>query len=175
MINSLKVYNQKNNLIKELRYHYRDPNNTQQLESVEEVKDGKSTTIARYSYKTATTEYNYIKSYELPKENNAAVKPDQLESEAYLAKDKQKREFIEYLLLQKVEYPTQGLTVDYTYSTYNPEPANPFERGVIRLYQDNQAISYYTYHPVTSVRFSYDQASSLFGDAERKSFIYYYK
>ncbi|MCR8980881.1 hypothetical protein [Brevibacillus laterosporus] len=175
MIDSLKVYNQKNSLIKELRYHYRDPNNTQQLESVEEVKDGKSTTIARYSYKTATAEYNYIKSYELPKENNAAVKPDQLESEAYLAKDKQKREFIEYLLLQKVEYPTQGLTVDYTYSTYNPEPANPFERGVIRLYQDNQAISYYTYHPVTSVRFSYDQASSLFGDAERKSFIYYYK
>ncbi|MED1664843.1 hypothetical protein [Brevibacillus laterosporus] len=175
MINSLKVYNQKNNLIKELRYHYRDPNNTQQLESVEEVKDGKSTTIARYSYKTATSEYNYIKSYELPKEDNATVKPDQIESEAYLTKDKQKRQFIEYLLLQKVEYPTQGLTVDYTYSTYNPEPANPFERGVIRLYQDNQAISYYTYHPVTSVRFSYDQASSLFGDAERKSFIYYYK
>ncbi|RFB34844.1 wall-associated protein [Brevibacillus sp. VP] len=175
MIDSLKVYNQKNSLIKELRYHYRDPNNTQQLESVEEVKDGKSTTIARYTYKTATAEYNYIKSYELPKENNAAVKPDQIESEAYLSKDKQKREFIEYLLLQKVEYPTQGVTVDYTYSTYNPEPANPFERGVIRLYQDKQAISYYTYHPVTSVRFSYDQASSLFGDAERKSFIYYYK
>ncbi|AIG26121.1 RHS repeat domain-containing protein [Brevibacillus laterosporus] len=175
MIDSLKVYNQKNNLIKELRYHYGDPNNTQRLESVEEVKDGKSTTIARYSYKTATAEYNYIKSYELPKENNEAVKPDQLESEAYLAKDKQKRQFIEYLLLQKVEYPTQGLTVDYTYSTYNPEPTNPFERGVIRLYQDNQAISYYTYHPVTSVRFSYDQTSSLFGNTERKSFIYYYK
>ncbi len=171
MIDSLKVYNQKNNLIKELRYHY----NTQRLESVEEKKDGKSTTIARYSYKTATAEFNYIKSYELPKENNEAVKPDQLESEAYLAKDKQKRQFIEYLLLQKAEYPTQGVTVDYTYSTYNPEPANPFERGVIRLYQDNQAISYYTYHPVTSVRFSYDQTSSLFGDTERKSFIYYYK
>ncbi|RNB70857.1 hypothetical protein EDM52_16540 [Brevibacillus invocatus] len=77
-----------------------------------------------------------------------------LESQTYMEQDNRLRREIQYLLLKDASYPLQGLKMNYKYATYNKD-ASMLARGVVRQYQDDYAISYVSYHPVTSVTFSY--------------------
>ncbi|UFJ41428.1 hypothetical protein LOK74_02510 [Brevibacillus humidisoli] len=147
-----------------------------QLSSVEEVpvkpeQGEKSKTIASYTYldpfMMGNAEFNLTLNYELPAENGKVLLDYQgIESKAYVDADFNRRSVIRYLLLDKAKYPIQGLTLGYRYSHYyhgpygpndpNTSVKNPFERNVVRLYLDKQALSYITYHPVTTVRYEYE-------------------
>ncbi|WP_421617413.1 RHS repeat domain-containing protein [Brevibacillus sp. TJ4] len=129
-----------------------------QLESVTEISpDNESKVVARYQYHDPSVkgraEFNYEADYELPK-IDGIVDINGIESQTYINRDNQKRDEMRYLLLNQAEYPVHGLKVNYRYSTYN-RTANMLERGVVRLYQDDYAITYVSYHPVTSVTYSY--------------------
>ncbi|EAQ6061396.1 hypothetical protein AKL58_23770, partial [Salmonella enterica] len=129
-----------------------------QLEQVTEYSPtNESKIVSQYQYHDPSVkgraEFNFERSYELPK-TNGMVDINGLESQTYMEQDNRLRREIQYLLLKDASYPLQGLKMNYKYATYNKD-ASMLARGVVRQYQDDYAISYVSYHPVTSVTFSY--------------------
>ncbi|UFJ40473.1 hypothetical protein LOK74_20960 [Brevibacillus humidisoli] len=176
VITDVKVYadETKQTLLKHLHYDIQKvedgPEYYYQLNRVQEVPvnvdQGTSPkTVASYTYFDPNLHgrapFNMIKDYRLPEvrgkevidyldENGQAV-----ESSEYVRRDDNSNRRIKYLLLQQAQYPVQGLTLHYRYSSYNASEPNPWKRGVVRLYQDSHALSYVSYHPVTKFSYSY--------------------
>ncbi|QRG65229.1 RHS repeat-associated core domain-containing protein [Brevibacillus choshinensis] len=155
-ISDLEVYSDssKQNLIKHIHYDMTAMTDYLQLDRVTEISPINETKIvSEYQYHDPNilgkAEFNYNRSYDLPKNDNNGI-----DSQTYINRDNQYRDEIKYLLLKEASYPVQGLKMNYKYGTYNPN-ANMLQRGVVRLYQDDYAISYISYHPVTSVTYSY--------------------
>ncbi|MGO0059931.1 RHS repeat-associated core domain-containing protein [Brevibacillus fluminis] len=111
--------------------------------------------VAQYEYHDPNVigkaEFNLEKHYEI----SEALNYGGIESQDYVDQDRAKRATLSYLLLRKVTYPLQGLSLAYSYSAYNAAAENPLNRGVVRLYQDDHALSYVSYNPVTTVNYMY--------------------
>ncbi|WP_139489615.1 RHS repeat domain-containing protein [Brevibacillus dissolubilis] len=178
IITELQVFSPEGKLIKHVKYNleYRKTSNNEpftKLNSVEEVNvenAAQTKKLAAYTYHDpdiwGNAEFNLIKDYYLPKDDTGKILLDfnGIESKKYVEEDLSTRRTIRYLLLKNVDYSLQGLNLEYKYSHYYKGPyeqdpvspvKNPFERGVIRLYQDPLALSYVSYAPVTQVAYSY--------------------
>ncbi|WP_412679447.1 RHS repeat domain-containing protein [Brevibacillus fortis] len=114
-------------------------------------------TVANYSYHNPTTKgiayFNLNKEYTLEK-----LPTDQSlqDSAKYWESDTKKRKEIDYLLMQEVSYPLQGLKINYEYRPYQLGQTT-FNDGLVRIFQDKYALSYVAYHPVNKVSYSYTQ------------------
>lgn len=129
-----------------------------QLDQVTEISPtNESKLVSQYQYHDPSVkgraEFNFERSYELPK-TNGRVDMNGIESQTYIDRDNRYRKEIRYLLMKEASYPIQGVKMNYKYATYNKD-ASMLARGVVRQYQDDYAITYVSYHPVTSVTFSY--------------------
>lgn len=156
-INRLRVYKSSSSttVLKDVAYNMTYSNTTNpnsgyaQLDSVTEGTPSDMRNVAQYAYDVRYTEFNFRSTYTFPEDASY-----NFEYSGYRTTDDDTRETVNYLLLKKVTYPVSGLTIDYAYSLYNS--GNPMEnRGVVRLYQDDNILSYITYHPVTEVTYSY--------------------
>lgn len=128
-----------------------------------DVNDGStSKVIAEYTYYNSDlhgkAEFNFDNSYSMPAtEEGITLDENGRESSAYVASDNNERGVMEYRLLQRVNYPVEGLAMTYTYHSYQPEETDFLERGVVRYYYDEEKLSYMGYHPVTAVNFRFSQ------------------
>ncbi|WP_139489510.1 hypothetical protein [Brevibacillus dissolubilis] len=109
-----------------------------------------------YSYKRYG-EFNY-RTYYL---NNPV---SGFEDGTYVSEENDDLFTMEFDLLERVTYPQEGLSMRYQYSSYDDYYGFPLpksqrermdERGIVRLYQDEHALSYVSYHPVTDLVISY--------------------
>ncbi|WP_409177277.1 RHS repeat-associated core domain-containing protein [Brevibacillus fortis] len=106
--------------------------------------------IASYAYEMREAEFNLISDYTFNRDDSFAF-----ESDDYLNQDNENRsKNLDYLLLRSVHYPINGLAMTYYYSIYQENKVAQ-SRGVVRLYQDDNILSYVSYHPVSMVDFSY--------------------
>ena len=67
--------------------------------------------------------------------------------------------FMEYLLVKQVEYPVEGYFLNYSYSTFD-DTKRMLDRGLVRLYHDQNALTYISYPPVTSVYVRFKKAAN---------------
>ncbi|WP_139487956.1 RHS repeat domain-containing protein [Brevibacillus dissolubilis] len=176
-ITNLKLYknetdkNNEENEIKELDYNIEysnssDPDNSSysKLLSVEEGDGTTDSLVAEYTYDTRNAEFNLISNYVFDEDDDNF----DFESDDYLDEDYENRsKTLNYLLLTDVNYPVSGLKMKYYYSTYDSDPTNPSSRGVVRLYQDDNILSYISYHPVSYVDFIY----TPYGEEEGPQFF----
>ncbi|WP_371811785.1 RHS repeat-associated core domain-containing protein [Brevibacillus sp. HB1.3] len=151
-------------VLKHIRYHFERKlalNGYFQLVRVEVLptagSGSGSYTVANYSYHNPTTKgiayFNLNKEYTLDK-----LPTDQSlqDSAKYWESDTKKRKEIDYLLMQEVSYPLQGLKINYEYRPYQLGQTT-FNDGLVRIFQDKYALSYVAYHPVNKVSYSYTQ------------------
>ncbi|MGG0936966.1 RHS repeat-associated core domain-containing protein [Brevibacillus centrosporus] len=64
-----------------------------------------------------------------------------------------------YRLLQRVNYPVEGLTMTYTYNPYQPDTTNFLNPSQVRLFYDEEKLTYSAYPPVTAVNFRFSQTT----------------
>ncbi|NTU32695.1 RHS repeat-associated core domain-containing protein [Brevibacillus sp. HB1.1] len=149
-------------VLKHIRYHFERKlalGGYHQLVHVEVLPTAGSGsgpfTVANYSYHNPTTKgiayFNLNKEYTLDK-----LPTDQSlqDSSKYWESDTKKRKEIDYLLMQEVSYPLQGLKINYEYRPYQLGQTT-FNDGLVRIFQDKYALSYVAYHPVNKVSYSY--------------------
>ncbi|MGG4451226.1 RHS repeat domain-containing protein [Brevibacillus porteri] len=151
-------------VLKHIRYHFERKlalNGYFQLVRVEVLptagSGSGSYTVANYSYHNPTTKgiayFNLNKEYTLDKLPTDQTLQD---SSKYWESDTKKRKEIDYLLMQEVSYPLQGLKINYEYRPYQLGQTT-FNDGLVRIFQDKYALSYVAYHPVNKVSYSYTQ------------------
>lgn len=169
LVSYVKVYadETKTTLLKYLEYDVN--NNLGQLNQVIEHDvsgGGGDKVIAQYTYYDPTlygkAEFNFQRYYYFPvnKDTQTIILDENgRESSAYVTADNNGRGVLKYLLLQRVKYPIEGLTMTYTYSPYQPDVTDFLGRGVVRLYSDEEKLAYMSYHPVTSVNFRFSQTA----------------
>ncbi|MFM1652571.1 RHS repeat domain-containing protein [Brevibacillus sp. B_LB10_24] len=117
-------------------------------------------TVAEYAYYDPSlygkSEFNLLANYGFAAPNKTiALDFEGKESSAYIRQDDSGKSYLYYLLLKQVTYPVEGLSLNYTYSTYDQQNPDPFQRGVVRLYHDDKVLTYTSYHPVTAVQYRY--------------------
>ncbi|MGG1895570.1 RHS repeat-associated core domain-containing protein [Brevibacillus formosus] len=151
-------------VLKHIRYHFERKfalSGYHQLVRVEVLPtagSGSSAyTVARYAYHDPKTKgiayFNLNKEYTLDKLPTDQTLQD---SAKYWESDTKKRKEIDYLLMQEVSYPLQGLKINYDYRPYQLGQTT-FNDGLVRIFQDKYALSYVAYHPVNKVSYSYTQ------------------
>lgn len=157
----VRVYqdSSKTTLLKHLEYEWGIYTNQDRVIE-HDVSGTASKVIAEYMYHDANlygkSEFNFKPDYTFLATNGVINFDDNgIESSSYTNVDKTKRGTVNYKLLKQVNYPVEGLSMTYTYSLYNPDAPGFLDRGVVRLYQDKEMLTYTTYHPVTAVNFRF--------------------
>ncbi|EST55723.1 hypothetical protein T458_07740 [Brevibacillus panacihumi W25] len=170
----------KTKLLKHVQYAWNTAPNTDRILE-HDVNGGGSKIIAEYNYHDpglyGQAEFNLKPNYYFPAAANKEISLDynEMESTVYTNEDITKRGTVSYKLLKQVTYPVEGLSMTYTYSPYKPQEPDFLKRGVVRLYHDDEKLTYTSYHPVTSVNFRF--AKTLHPDAptaQTYSFTKYY-
>lgn len=152
LVSDLKVYADasKSRLLKHIKYNW---NETPSRVIEHDVNGNGSKIIAEYTYHDSgvfgEAEFNLKPGYSFPA--NIPLDYNGMESTVYTTDDYQRRGTTKYNLLREVSYPVEGLQITYTYSPYQPDEPDFLSRGVVRLYHDDEKLTYTSYHPVTAV------------------------
>ncbi|WP_139490061.1 RHS repeat domain-containing protein [Brevibacillus dissolubilis] len=117
------------------------------LTSVRDGVSGKNLSEYSYSIFERLAEFNYKVTY-----NKTAV--TDFEDSMYTYEDQRDMYTTDFVLLSNVKYPQEGYTMKYYYTFYDNSKRMD-QRGLVRLYQDDHALSYMSYHPVTDVYITY--------------------
>jgi RHS repeat-associated protein len=157
IIQHIKVYadSTKSKLLKHIEYAWGTDTTPDRIIE-HDINGGDSKVIAEYSYLDpylfGQAEFNLRGSYYLPATNEQIpLDYNGIENSTYLKEDRNARDYVNYQLLHQVKYPVEGLTMTYSYSSYDPNADDFLSRGVVRNYYDKEKLTYVTYHPVTSV------------------------
>ncbi|MGC5324655.1 RHS repeat domain-containing protein [Brevibacillus sp. SYSU BS000544] len=144
--------------------------------------------LAQYEYNnpetTGYTRFNLNANYSLDWDGEGVpLDHNGYENQEYIDTTESHWDWDEHWLynlqLKKVKYPVQGLDINYTYGTYSDLIDNHkidfFDRGVVRLFKDRNALTFLQYYPVTSVTFSYIPKSNALNGQTIYSFTKSYE
>ncbi|RNB88787.1 hypothetical protein EDM59_06685 [Brevibacillus nitrificans] len=182
-VSALKVYKDatKTTLLKNLEYVGNPYGSLDQIVEHDVSGGGADKILAEYTYYNpdlhGKAEFNFYENYSLPATAEQGITLDEngRESKAYVTTEMKERATMRYRLLQRVNYPVEGLTMTYTYNPYKPDTTDFLNPSQVRLFYDEEKLTYSAYPPVTAVNFRFNQtAHPDTGESKTYSFTKYY-
>ncbi|MGG0940322.1 RHS repeat-associated core domain-containing protein [Brevibacillus centrosporus] len=166
-VTALKVYQDTTDqtLLKHVEYVGNQFGSLDKIIEHDVIGSGADKVIAEYTYYDpdlhGKAEFNFVDSYSMPAtaEQGIALDENGVEAKAYSTRDLTERGVMRYRLIQRVNYPVEGLTMTYTYNPYQPDTNNFLNPSQVRLYYDEEKLIYSAYPPVTAVNFRFSQTA----------------